>query len=174
MLITLLRNSDRVKIACLAQLVNVIAPIMTSERGCWAQTIYWPFMYTSQYGRGTALRPVIDAPRYSSVNYDDVPLIDAAAVLGDDGSLNIFVLNRSTEHNIELACDLRAFGENIRFKEQIVLHHDHVKAINSEEKPDEVVPVIHHDYESENGKIINLLPALSWNVLRFSSFSETQ
>src|ERR1035437_9357176 len=64
LLITLLRNSDRVKIACLAQLVNVIAPIMTSENGCWAQTIYWPFLHASLYGRGIALRPVINSPLY--------------------------------------------------------------------------------------------------------------
>jgi alpha-N-arabinofuranosidase len=167
MLITLLRNSDRVKIACLAQLVNVIAPIMTSERGCWAQTIYWPFLHATQYGRGTALRPIIKAPLYSSTDYDDVPFIDAAAVLGDDGSLNMFVMNRSTDNDIELFCDLRAFG-NIHFKEHIVLHHNDVKAVNSEDEPNEVTPVVHHDFESEDGKFSILLPALSWNVLKFS------
>ena len=134
MLITLLRNSDRVKIACLAQLVNAIAPIMTSERGCWAQTIYWPFMHASLFGRGTALRPMINAPRYNSTDFDDVPSIDAAAVLGDDGSLNIFAMNCSADSEIHLSCDLRAFG-NMRFKEHILLHHDNVKAVNSEDQP---------------------------------------
>lgn len=167
MLITLLRNSDRVKIACLAQLVNAIAPIMTSERGCWAQTIYWPFLHASQYGRGTALRPIIKAPLYSSMDYGDIPFIDAAAVQAEDGSLNIFVLNRSTENDIQLYCDLRAFG-NIRFKEQIVLHHDNVKAVNSEAEPNEVIPVVQHDHGSENGNFSVLLPAISWNVLKFS------
>jgi alpha-L-arabinofuranosidase len=167
MLITLLRNSDRVKIACLAQLVNAIAPIMTSERGCWAQTIYWPFMHASRFGRGTALRPIVKAPLYSSTDYGDVPCIDAAAVQGDDGSLNIFLLNRAADKDIELSCDLRAFG-NIHFKEQIVLHHDNVKAINSEAEPNEVTPVVHHDHEVENGNLSVLLPALSWNVLKFS------
>ena len=166
-LITLLRNTDRVKIACLAQLVNVIAPIMTSERGCWTQTIFWPFKHASQYGRGTALRPIINAPLYSSTDYDDIPLIDAAAVLGDDGSLNIFVMNRSAANDIELSCDLRAFG-NIRFEEHIVLHHDDVKAINSEDRPNEVIPVVRRDSESDGEKFSVLLPALSWNVLKFS------
>lgn len=168
MLITLLRNADRVKIACLAQLVNVIAPIMTSERCCWAQTIYWPFLYGSQYGRGIALRPVINAPRYSSTDFDDVPLVDAAAVLGDDGSVNIFVLNRSTDSDIRLACDLRAFGE-MRFKEHITLHHEDVKASNSETAPNEVIPVARHEWVSENGKFIIPLSFLSWNILRFST-----
>ena len=52
---TLLRHADRVKMACLAQLVNVIAPIMTDKNGgpVWRQTIYWPFLLASRYGRGT-------------------------------------------------------------------------------------------------------------------------
>lgn len=94
-------------------------------------------------------------------------LIDAAAVLGDHGSLNIFVMNRSTESDIILSCDLRAFGK-ICFEENIVLHHDHVKAINSEDEPNEVIPAVHHDCVQEYGKFSILLPALSWNVLRFS------
>jgi alpha-L-arabinofuranosidase len=167
LLITLLRNSDRVKIACLAQLVNVIAPIMTSPRGCWAQTIYWPFLHASQYGRGTALRPVIQAPLYNSTDYDDIPLMDAAAVLGEDASLNIFALNRNTSNPIELTCDLRAFG-SLRFEEQIILHHDDPKAFNSELAPNEVLPSVRHDCKLENGKFSILLPVLSWNVLKFS------
>jgi alpha-N-arabinofuranosidase len=167
MLITLLRNSDRVKIACLAQLVNVIAPIMTSDRSCWAQTIYWPFMHASQYGRGTALRPIIKAPLYSSKEYGDVPFIDAAAVLSDDGSLSIFVLNRNADNDIELSCDLRAFGD-ICFKEHILLHHDNVKTVNSEDEPNKIMPRIQYDHESEGGKFTVRIPTLSWSVLKFS------
>ncbi len=167
MLITLLRNADRVKIACLAQLVNVIAPIMTSEKGCWAQTTYWPFQHASLYGRGVSLQPVIQAPRYSSAEYDDVPLIDAAAVQGDDDTLTIFVLNRSVDSDVALSCDVRALGD-LRFKEHILLQHEDVGAVNTEQNPDEVVPVVRHDLlEHGNGKFSILLPALSWNVLRF-------
>jgi alpha-N-arabinofuranosidase len=167
MLITLLRNSDRVKIACLAQLVNVIAPIMTSARGCWAQTIYWPFLHASQYGRGTALQPVIQSPLYSSKDFDDVPTIDAAAISAEDGALNIFVVNRSIDQAAKLTCDLRAF-EKLNFKEHILLHHDNINAINSEDKPNQVIPMVRHDYESDNGKFTFVLPALSWNVFKFS------
>ncbi len=167
MLITLLRNSDRVKIACLAQLVNVIAPIMTSERGCWSQTIYWPFMHASRYGRGTALHPIINSPLYSTSEFDDVPLLDASAVLGDEDTLTIFAVNRSFENDILLKCDLRAF-QNLELEEHIVLHHDNVKAINTEDAPNTVVPVIRKDCRSENGNIFVQIPALSWNVLKFS------
>lgn len=170
MLITLLRNADRVKIACLAQLVNVIAPIMTSPQSCWPQTIYWPFLHASQYGRGTSLQPIIRAPRYSSTEYDDVPVIDAAAVRADDGALNIFVLNRSMEGGIELCCDLRAFG-NLSFQEHILLHHEDPNAVNSEQTPDEVSPTIRHEYTVEGGRFTLQIPPLSWNVLKFSEIA---
>lgn len=168
MLITLLRNSDRVKIACMAQLVNVIAPIMTSASGCWTQTTYWPFMHVSQYGRGQALQPVIKSEKYSTKEYDDVPLIDSAAVLGDDDLLTIFILNRCVDHPVEMTCDLRAF-DSIKCEEHILLHHQDVNAINSEQNPDEVTPRTIRDWKEDQGKFtVDLLP-LSWNVLRFST-----
>ena len=168
MLITLLRNADRVKIACLAQLVNVIAPIMTSEKGAWAQTIYWPMMLTSQFGRGTSLQPVIKAPRFSTCEHADVPLIDAAAVLGDDESLNIFILNRSTENPVQLECDLRAFGA-FTLDETISLQSDDIKASNTEQKPESVHPKHQkHGSRLEGGKLSIDLPAASWHLLRLS------
>ncbi len=66
MLITLLRHADRVKMACLAQLVNVIAPIMTSDTGAWRQTIFYPYMHASIYGRGTVLNTLVKSPGYES------------------------------------------------------------------------------------------------------------
>jgi alpha-N-arabinofuranosidase len=166
MLITLMRNSDRVKIACLAQLVNVIALIMTSERGSWAQTIFYPFMYASQFGRGIALQPVIDCPKYSSRDFDDVMLVDAVGVKGDDGSLTIFALNRSTEGDVKLSLDLRGF-ETLKFKEQIVLHHEDLKAANTEAHPNTVIPEKTQTYETEDNLFSLNLSSLSWNVVRF-------
>ena len=88
MLITMLRHADRVKIACLAQLVNVIAPIMTSDKGAWRQTIYYPYYYTSIYGRGRVLQTLVDSPLYTTKNNGDVPYLDAVMVECDDGSLS--------------------------------------------------------------------------------------
>jgi alpha-N-arabinofuranosidase len=167
LLITLINNSDRVKIACLAQLVNVIAPIMTSATGCWAQTIYWPFLHASLYGRGTSLRPVIKSPVYSSTDFDDVPVIDSAAVQADDGSLTIFALNRSSDGDVELSLDLRSFGK-LEFNEHILLHHDDIKAVNTETEPANVVPTAIPTGKAENGRYSVNLPALSWNVLRLT------
>ena len=168
MLITLLRNSDRVKIACLAQLVNVIAPIMTRNGGgCWAQTTYYPFMHASRYGRGTVLQAIVRSPVYDCSDYENVPILDATAVQADDGSVTVFCVNRDLEENCVLDLDLRSFGP-LQMTEHIVLHHDDVQAINTEDAPDNVIPFSVPVDQVQSGKAeVSLLP-LSWNVLRFA------
>lgn len=166
MLITFLRNADRVKIACMAQLVNVIAPIMTRNGGgVWAQTIYWPLMQASRFGRGTALRPIVQSPVYDCADYDAVPLMDATATMGEDGSVTIFAVNRDMQDDIALSVDLRAFGK-LRVDEHSVLHHDDVKAVNTEDAPDTVVPANGELGVMDGGKLSITLPSLSWNMIR--------
>ncbi len=166
MLITFLRNADRVKIACMAQLVNVIAPIMTRNGGgVWAQTIYWPLMHASRYGRGTALRPVMNSPTYDCTDYEQVPFVDATAVEGEDGSVTIFAVNRSMEEDILLTSDLRGFGA-LAVEEHIVLHHDDVKAVNTEANPQNVAPCAGTGGQMDGGVLSVPLGRLSWNVIR--------
>ena len=75
--ISLLNHADRVKAACLAQLVNVIAPIMTETGGpAWRQTIFWPFAQWSHYGRGRVLRAEVDSPTYEARYFDPRGSID--------------------------------------------------------------------------------------------------
>ena len=167
MLLTLLRNADRVKIACLAQLVNVIAPIMTRNGGgCWAQTTYYPFMHASKYGRGTSLKAIVESPVYDCADYESVPTIDTAATLADDGSVTIFCVNRDLKEDCLLDLDLRSFGD-LRMTDHIVLHHDDVKAINTEEDPFNVAPETLPVSELDSGRGQIPIPPLSWNVLRF-------
>jgi alpha-N-arabinofuranosidase len=155
-------------VACLAQLVNVIAPIMTrSGGGCWAQTIFYPLMHASRFGRGTALRPIVSSPTYDCRDYEKVPLVDAAATLSDDGGITIFALNRDMSEDITLNCALRAFGE-MKAVEHIVMHHDDVKAVNTEENPDEVKPGKARNPKMDLGRMNVKMPALSWNVIRLS------
>jgi len=66
MINTLINHADVVKIACLAQLINALAAIMTEPKGnAWAQTIYWPFYYASNFGRGTVIKATANCPSYS-------------------------------------------------------------------------------------------------------------
>ena len=166
-LTTFLRNADRVKIACLAQLVNVIAPIMTrTGGGAWAQTIFHPMMHASHYGRGTSLRPLVSCPCYDCRDYERVPVVDAAATLDDFGELALFAVNRDLNEDVELSCDLRAFGA-LEPIGHIVLHHDDVKAANTEKNPNEVRPVRGPVPRLDGGRATVRLPAASWNVVRF-------
>ena len=168
MLMTLIRNADRVKIACLAQLVNVIAPIMTRNGGgCWAQTTYYPFMHASRYGRGTVLQALVNSPVYDCADYEKVPYIDTAAVLNDDGGVTVFCVNRDMQEDYNLSIDMRSFG-NLKIEEHILLHHDDVKAVNTETAPDNVAPRPGPGGEISGGKADIHIPALSWNVIRFS------
>ncbi len=98
MLNTLLRNADTIKISCLAQLVNVIAPIMTEPGGkAWVQSIYFPYLCASRYGRGVSLQTELCGPTYDCAIRKDVPCIDSSAVQMADGSISVFLVNRGTE-----------------------------------------------------------------------------
>lgn len=165
MLITILKNADRVKVACMAQLVNVIAPIMTRPGGgAWAQTIYWPLMQASTLGRGRSLLPQIASEKFDTKHYADVPVVDAAAVLDDDGNVTIFAVNRDLKEDVELTCDLRSFG-SFRQINHSVLHHDDMKATNTEDHPDTVLP---HEIPAKLDGNPLVLPAASWNVIRLT------
>src|SRR6184192_1481810 len=95
LIITLLRNSDRIKVACLAQLVNVIAPIMTNATGLFRQTIYYPYSWAVQFARGDVLNLQVQSPTYDVPRMEPVPYVDAAATLDpSNGQSSLFILNR--------------------------------------------------------------------------------
>lgn len=160
LLITLLNNSDRVKIACLAQLVNVIAPIMTETGGrVWAQTIFYPFMYTSHYGRGTALKNFCCCDSYDTCSKKNVPLIDSAAVISDDeNEITIFAVNRSLDSECELDISLAGF-EKYKPYTHVSLEGSDLKAVNTADSLENVIPTV----KNISNKII--LAPHSWNMI---------
>ena len=168
MLITLIRHADRVKIACLAQLVNVIAPIMTRNRGpAWAQTIYYPFMHASRWGRGMSLLPVVKSPRYDSKDFSDVPVLECAAVADEaQKALTLFLVNRDQANDLVVLGDLRQY-RGYRVERHTVLTHDDPKATNTMENPKNVVPQEAGGARIDaGGRLEAVLPKLSWNVIR--------
>lgn len=167
MLISLLKHADRVKIACLAQLVNVIAPIMTENGGAsWKQTIFYPFMHASVFGRGTALVPLIQSPKYDTKEITDVPYLESIAVYNEEqGEVTVFAVNRHLEESLPLEVDLRSF-DSFTLIEHIVLESDDLKAANTAAAPNTVTP--HHRGNAEvSGSVVNAsLAKASWNVIR--------
>jgi len=170
LLITLLNHADRVKIACQAQLVNVIAPIMTEKGGAaWRQTIFYPFHHASRYGTGTVLRPVVHCPVYDTKDFGPVPLLEATAILdSSNGEVTVFAVNRSQSDELSLECELRAVS-GVRILEHIVLDHADRKAVNTKENPDNVKPRNVNGGVLEKSTLHAKLPRLSWNVIRLSA-----
>ena len=169
MLISLLRHADRIRIACLAQLVNVISPIMTVKGGpALRQTTYYPFLHASVYGRGKVLRPIIDSPVYDNPEVGDVPIMDAVVTMNEEeDSLTVFAVNRDQEGSIAFECKLKGM-DGYRVDEHIILEHPDTKAANTLEHPDNVVPHNRGNAVLDNGSLSAVLPKLSWNVIRLA------
>src|SRR6202167_4376999 len=95
---TLMRNADRIKIACLAQLVNVIAPLVTNANGLLQQTIFYPYSWALQFARGSVLNVLLESPTYEASGLGQVPYLDVAATLDSQGGkVSMFLLNRDLE-----------------------------------------------------------------------------
>ena len=173
MLITLLKHADRVKMACMAQLVNVIAPIMTENGGAaWRQTIFYPYMHASVYGRGCVLQAVIESPVYDSKDFCDVPYVDTVAVINEQNDeICIFAVNRNREESMLLSIDLQGFG-NYKLIEHIVLENEDIKAVNEVGNPFNVLPHNGGKTVCEDRIIKSMLNRLSWNVIRLAVIKE--
>ncbi len=169
MLISLLKHADRVKIACLAQLVNVLAPISTETGGrICKQATYYPFLHASRHGRGTVLDLVVESPTYQDVEFGDVPYLESTAVLNEDTSeLTVFAVNRNQNDAMGLGIDLRAFP-NASVVEHLVLEHDEPSARNTFDRPEDVVPHAGGNASVSGDTVRATLPRLSWNVIRLS------
>ena len=169
LMITLLQHADRVKMACLAQLVNVIAPIMTEQGGgrAWKQTIYYPFELTSRYGRGTVLQPVVDSPVHDTATHENVSDLCSTVVWNQEKEeLTIFAVNRNVTEELELSVDTRSLAE-YRLAEHIVLECGDMKAANSAGKED-VAPKTADRSTQEEGKVISVLKPATWNMIRLT------
>lgn len=167
MLITLMKHADRVKMACLAQLVNVIAPIMTEKDGgkAWRQTIFYPFMHASRYGRGMVLQPVIDTPVHDTKEHENVTDLSSVAVWNEaDEELTVFAVNRNIDEDMELVTDLRSM-EGYQLIEHIVLENNDMKACNSA-SGEAVIPITVSRSKVDGGIMTSVLNKASWNVIR--------
>lgn len=166
MLITLLRHADRVKIACMAQLVNVIAPIMTSATGAWRQTIFYPYLHASVFGRGKVLNTLVQSPLYEAKSHGAAPFLDAVWIENEEeSSLVLFAVNKDLEEDMEISCDLRQYSDYC-VTEFIVLEHDDLKAANTEATPHQVIPKCDGVAQSDKGMFTAVLRKHSWNVIK--------
>src|SRR5579864_8704562 len=167
MLNTLMRNADRVKVACLAQLINVIAPIMTNENGLFRQTIYYPYAWALQYARGRVLNVLVEAPTYDAKGLDAVPYVDAVATT-EDGKTSLFILNRnlSKAHAIEVVWEDQP---QTRVLDSQVLTGSDLKGVNGFDAPERVKPKSFDKPSTENGRTRFEVPPRSYTVIQWAA-----
>jgi alpha-N-arabinofuranosidase len=167
LLIALLRHCDRVTAACLAQLVNVIAPIVTEPGGpAWRQTTFFPFAQASRYGRGRVLRVEPESPVHRTARFGEVPLLHATATADDDtGAVTVFAVNRSQGAPLPLEVELRGAGR-LAVAEHLVLADRDPDAANTAEQPERVAPGRVAGSAVTGGTLRAELPPMSWNVIR--------
>ena len=160
--ITLLNNVDTVEIACLAQLINVIAPITTIRNGgIFKQTIYHPFHMLSKYGHGVTMKAVVDAETYNC-EFGDLPIVEPAVVYNEEtDEVRVFVLNCSQDEDTEFEMELQGYGDK-KVKKHLVLNGDDLEARNTFEDPDRVV-MKELEVPADSTKVV--LPKMSWNIV---------
>ncbi|MGI6495607.1 MAG: alpha-N-arabinofuranosidase [Kiritimatiellia bacterium] len=172
LLMTMLAHADRLKIGCIAQTVNVIAPITTVPGGpVWKQTIYYPFWYASRYGRGTSLRLVVESPTYQTPRVPEpVKFLHAAAVHNAErNEIALFALNRSPEESLDLTVALQGFAPTA-IVEAVEIRHDDLDATNDANEQ-RVKPAAIPDglVRLDGDKLQATLSPLSWNCIRIAA-----
>jgi alpha-N-arabinofuranosidase len=164
-LITMINNADRLKAACLAQLVNVIGPIMTETGGAaWRQTIFHPFSLTSKHAHGEALRLKIETSSFETGGRATPHLLACAVRNPETGACAVFALNRAAEQT-SLECELRGLGAHRAVTTAMELRHADLKAVNTKEAPDNVSPARNDDVSLSGETLRATLKARSWNVI---------
>ncbi|MFJ2818879.1 alpha-N-arabinofuranosidase [Streptomyces sp. NPDC087294] len=168
LLIALLRHADRVTVACLAQLVNVIAPIMTEPGGpAWRQTTFFPFAQASRHGRGQVLDVRVDSPTHRTRKYGETDLLHATAVRADDGTVTVFAVNRDRANALPLEVALTGLGLSTLVEHSVLADAD-PDARNTLNDPERVAPHPAEGTTLTDGTLNAVLEPLSWNVIRLA------
>ena len=169
LLVTLLRHADRVRIACLAQLVNVIAPIRTIDGGpAWLQTTAYPFADVARLGQGSVLDVALDGPSYPLADGGTVPAIEAVAVHdAESGHVTLFAVNRVER---PLVLEARSAGfDRLVIEEHRVLGGTDLRQSNTADDPLRVTPFTRREATVDGRPLEVELPPYSWNVVRMST-----
>ncbi len=163
---SLINNSDRVKMASLAQLVNVIAPILTEKSGkAIKQTTFFPFELVSKYGRGTSLKAIVKSETYES-EYGETPYIYSSCVYNKENKeVVVFLINNDLENHRVAELDFRSFN-TVNPIEHITLFDEDLDAKNTFSYPDRVKPSKVEIANIVDNNLQVTLPKVSFNMIR--------
>ncbi len=167
MLTMFMNHADRLKVACMAQLCNVIAPIMTEPGGpAWRQTIFHPFAQAARWARGDVLRTVVKSPGYANARHGELPYLCASVV--DDASTGqtaVFLLNRSLTDEMDLTIQMRGLGADRELVLAEQLHATDLNATNTVDAPNRVAPEPLEGVAINDEQLRVQLKPASWNVI---------
>ena len=174
---SLLRQSERVRVGCLAQIVNVIAPLMTNASSVLRQSIYYPYAWALQYAHGTVLDLLVESETYpiraeglraDFARDEQVPFLDVVATLdAPRGRLAVFMLNRDLDSERELTLELPDFHTGRVLACETITGSD-LKAANTFAQPRNIVP---RSLEAPRvgPRMVFKLPARSYTVLQLAT-----
>ena len=161
-----LRHADIVKIACIAQIVNVVAPILTKTDGLLVQSIFHPLQLFSQHARGVSLAPIVDGPTYAAGARGEVPMLDVSASYNAErDSVSVFIVNRSLTDDVDVQVSIGDRRATADLK-TTVLTGDDPKAHNTWEELDVIWPVSGISIVDANGQIHVVAPSPGLTVVR--------
>jgi alpha-N-arabinofuranosidase len=169
---SLLRHGDRVKIANQAQLVNVIAPILTEPGGpAWRQAIFWPFARTAALARGEILRLHVESERTETAKYGDVALVDVSGTYdAENGTVALFLANRGVDGPVDIEVDLRGLTATGVLGAEVLTVPEGGDRHSVNAAGDERVrlqPLTGVTVPDDRSDVVRLqLPALSWSAVQ--------
>ena len=168
MLCTILNNANRIKIACLAQLVNALSPIHTEKGGgVLKHTTFYPFMQVSKYGKGIVIKNLLSCDNFITGKYGEVPTIHSSTTYdAENNKLTFFSLNYDQKNDVELKLCIDAFGP-LEIIEHLVMDGNDLFVSNTFKEPNKVIPRLNVIKKSTRREFNIILPKLSWNVIRF-------
>lgn len=164
LLISLLRHADRVASASIAQLVNVIGPIMTEPGGeAWRQTTFFPFSVTSRLAHGTSLNVVASGDTVDGGKHGTVPVVDSAATV-EDGRAAVFLVNRHQTESTTVTIDLGGLDVSGDVHAEGIWDDD-LHAVNDLSNTARVGLRTNESVRREGDTVTIELPPVSWTAL---------
>jgi alpha-N-arabinofuranosidase len=165
---TLVRHADRVRIACLAQIVNVIAPLVTNKDYVLRQSIYYPYAWALHHARGQVIDLLLESESYEVPHLGKVPVLDVAATAdAATGEQCLLMLNRDLANERELTVTWSASAPTRVLAHETLTSPD-LKASNSFEQPNRVAPQ-RLDPPKPGARMTFRLPPRSYSVAHLST-----
>jgi alpha-L-arabinofuranosidase len=165
-----LRKCDVLKVACIAQIVNVIAPILTTTDGMLKQSIFYPLEQFSRHASGNSLDALVKVAGYETERFGEMPLLDVSASYDEASDAQgqargaAFLVNRSLDQALEVEINWQGVAPT-QVTGAWQMSGNDPKAANSFENPNQVVSSPISGVTVKDGRITLTVPPLSFTTI---------